>query len=113
MINNIQRQQMLAALNDTFRRAVMGGGTVIYTAAVNALPPAEQHRVREAVQYFDAFTANSDPHGEHDFGEFEIEGKRFFWKIDYYDPEMNFGSQDPTDPARTKRVLTVMLADET
>jgi Protein of unknown function (DUF3768) len=54
----------------------------------------------------------NDPHGEHDFGHFEIAGQKFFWKIDYYDAAMEFGSEDPADPTKTTRVLTIMLASE-
>jgi len=35
-----------------------------------------------------------------------------FWKIDAYDSELRFGSDDPADPAVTRRVLTIMLASE-
>jgi hypothetical protein len=35
-----------------------------------------------------------------------------FFKIDYFDPKMEFGSEDSADPAKTTRVLTIMLADE-
>ena len=51
-----------------------------------------------AVQSFSNFTKDNDPHGEHDFGSFEIEGETYFWKIDYYDLAMQFGSENPADP---------------
>jgi len=65
-----------------------------------------------AVASFDKFSDENDPHGEHDFGSFELVNRTFFWKIDYYDERYEFGSEDPTDPAKTTRVLTLMLACE-
>jgi Protein of unknown function (DUF3768) len=54
------------------------------------------------------FTADNDPHGEHDFGSFQAAGEAFFWKIDYYDRDLMFGSEDPADPDKTTRVLNIM-----
>jgi hypothetical protein len=64
------------------------------------------------VMMFDDFNAGNDPHHEHDFGSFELEGEKLFWKIDYYNESMDGGSEDPSDPQKTRRVLTVMLAEE-
>ena len=64
------------------------------------------------VAIFSEFTADNDPHEEHDFGNFELAGRKFFFKIDYFDAKMEFGSEDPADPTKTTRVLTIMLAEE-
>ena len=64
------------------------------------------------VATFSEFTADNDPHEEHDFGNFELAGRKFFFKIDYFDENMEFGSEDPADPAKTTRALTIMLAEE-
>ena len=67
---------------------------------------------QEKVEMFDSFTEDNDPHGERDFGAFEHEGQRIFWKIDYYDRSLTYGSENPADPQQTVRVLTIMLASE-
>jgi hypothetical protein len=35
-----------------------------------------------------------------------------FWKIDYYDTSLTYGSDAPWNSEQTKRVLTIMLASE-
>ena len=101
----------LAALNDAFRRS-FSGGRVMLTRGVAELPVLERCAVLASVRAFDAFTAGNDPYGEHDFGAVEHGGKRYFWKIDYYDRELTYASPDPINPAVTTRVQTIMRADE-
>jgi hypothetical protein len=98
-------------LNDNFRTTLVGG-RMLMTAGVNALPLGTKARVLLAVQSFDKFTEDNDPHHEHDFGSFEIEGETYFFKLDYYALDMDGGSEDPADPEKTTRVLTIMRADE-
>ncbi|MDA9497701.1 DUF3768 domain-containing protein [Bradyrhizobium sp. CCBAU 11357] len=57
-------------------------------------------------------TEENDPHGEHGFGSFDLVGQKVFWKIDYDDRKMQQGSEDPSDPERTLRVVRLMLASE-
>jgi hypothetical protein len=98
-------------LNDAFRRSFCGG-RVVMTRGVADLPEADMATVLEQVRMFSAFTADNDPHGEHDFGSFSHGAVTYFWKIDYYDQNCLYGSDNPDDPALTTRVLTVMRADE-
>jgi Protein of unknown function (DUF3768) len=111
----------IAELNDRFRKgsdpiaASLGG--VIITRGILALDLFERLEITEKVRTFDSFPEGDDPYGQHDFGAFDNRGKRIFWKIDYYDRASygageEYGSDDPGDPAKTYRVLTVMLADE-
>ncbi len=103
--------EKIRALNDAFRRT-MTGGRVMLTAGVDALPSDVKAMAIRRVATFSDFTADNDPHGEHDFGNFTLAGRKFFFKIDAYDANMEFGSEDPADPSKTTRVLTIMFASE-
>lgn len=105
------KQARIRELNDQFRQTMIGG-QVLMTVGIQHLPAPVQSEVFSRVQTFDAFTERNDPHGEHDFGSIAVQGYKVFWKIDYYAPDMMQGSEDPADPAQTKRVLTIMLAEE-
>jgi hypothetical protein len=101
----------IAELNDRFRNTYWGG-KVMTTSGVNELSEAVRERLFMEVMNFDKFTEDNDPHGEHDFGKITIDNINFFWKIDYYDLTMTYGSENPADPKVTTRVLTIMLASE-
>jgi hypothetical protein len=101
----------IALLNDLLRQT-FSGGKVVTTRGVASLPPDEYAQVLERVQHFTDFTADNDPHGEHDFGSFVHAGETYCFKIDYYSLDMDGGSDDPSDPQTTTRVLTIMRTDE-
>jgi hypothetical protein len=105
------QNERIAELNDLLRKTFIGGRIVI-TAGIAAMPESDQAAILANVQAFDAFSPDNNPHGQRDFGSFSHNGARVFWKIDYYDPSLTFGSEDPADPSKTARVLTVMLALE-
>lgn len=118
----------IARMNDLARRAMGIACTVVATVGFRSLPDTDQSCVRELIETFDAFTEDNDPHGERDFGCIyqlgdgrwtterprvrENERERVFWKLDYYDRELQFASEDAADPTITRRVLTIMLSDE-
>lgn len=105
------RTATIRRLNDTFR-ATFTGGRVMLTAGVNGLPDDTKANVLSAVRQYADFKPDNDPHGEHDFGVFEVQGVKLFWKIDYYDKALEYGSENPADPAVTTRVLTIMKREE-
>ena len=126
----IAREQpaRIARLNDLARRAMGVACTAIATVGFRSLPDTDQSRVRELIETYDTFDEGNDPHGEHDFetiyqlgdGRWTTERpkirddkrERVFWKLDYYDRDLRFASEDAADPAKTRRVLTIMLAEE-
>jgi hypothetical protein len=101
----------IAALNDRFRQTFWGG-QVLVTDEVSALSELTRIELFRSVQLYDNFVQDNDPYGEHDFGKVVVGGQDFFWKIDYYDNTLRYGSENPADPKITTRVLTIMLASE-
>ena len=105
-------------LNDEMRAAIRTGeevqkyGIVTLTRGVLDRGDGFAYRAIGAVIAFEFFTKDNDPHGEHDFGAFEIEHQKLFWKIDYYDLNLSAHSPDKSDITVTTRVLTIMLANE-
>lgn len=114
----------IAELNDRFRKATGSSdpagislGKKVMTSGIRNLGLLATLEIADRVAAAGSFTGDNDPHGEHDFGSFDYDGNRIFWKIDYYDRSSfgtgrDMGSEDPSDPARTLRVLTIMLASE-
>ncbi|MEZ4711642.1 MAG: DUF3768 domain-containing protein [Caldilineaceae bacterium] len=116
------KAQLIAEQNDQFRttcglpippQARPVPGQLMITAGIAALPGEVQAEIVRAVMAFNDFTEDNDPYGEHDFGSLvHAAAGKIFWKFDYYDPELRFGSDDPSDLSQTMRVLTIMLAEE-
>jgi hypothetical protein len=101
-----EHSEVIAKLNDQHR--VRSGQGWVMTPGVQALGTLALIQAVAAVCGFSDFTEDNDPHGERDFGVFEIDGQRLFWKIDYYDLNLALASPDPADLAVTRRVLTLM-----
>ncbi len=126
----IAREQTarIARLNDLARSAMGVACTAVATVGFRSLSASDQSCVRELIETFDAFDEDNDPHGERDFGAIyqlgdgrwtterprllDDERERVFWKLDYPARVWRLGSEDGATPAVTRRVLTIMLADE-
>ncbi len=106
-----QTASAIRALNDAFRKNHRGGRLLLSSDIMEHTGGAFSALVF-AIADFDNFTDNNDPYGEHDFGSLTYMGQPVFWKIDYYDLDLQHGSPDPTDPDVTIRVLTLMMAWE-
>lgn len=98
------------------------------TIGFQSLSDADRIGALSQIIAFANFTGENDPHGEQDFGAVyrlasgewtqhrpqkdEEISETVFWKIDYYDNALEFGSEAPWDDAKTTRVMTIMLASE-
>lgn len=90
-------------------------GRILVTSGLQSLIATSAKQIEDLVSVvatFDTFDADNDPHAEHDFGQFDFEGKSCFRKIDYYNLSLDGGSEDPSDLNQTHRVLTIMLSEE-
>ena len=109
--NGTSRAAEIARLNDELR-TTGEGGQILVTRRVKALAAFNIEELLQALAAFDRFDPFNDPHSEHDFGDVDLWGAELLWKIDYYAPDLLFGSDDPANPTITHRVLTVLLAEE-
>jgi len=111
MMNMNENTARIRALNDHFRRTMTCGSIVLTRGVASFDRPAVAH-ILHRIRTFTDFTSANDPHREHDFGSVEYDGDTIFWKIDTYDRDLRYASPNPADPIVTRRVLTVMLAEE-
>jgi len=102
---------LIAAMNDRLRTNGQAG-FIVLTHGVKVLDEETVGRIVKAVREFTGFNPNNDPHDEHDFGVVYVGAHIILWKIDYYDPSLTYGSEDPADESKTCRVLTIMLREE-
>jgi hypothetical protein len=110
MSSLVSESAIISALNDNLR--CFHYGLVVISRGIAALPREVWAEIITAVAKFDAFTPDNDPYGEHDCAAVAVGALSVIWKIDYYDPTLLHHSDDPTNPEVTRRVLTIMLAEE-
>lgn len=82
------------------------------SAGVDALGQEMKAAALIAMHEFSSFNDGDDVRGEHDFGAFKLGHYTFVFKVDYYDAELIGASEDPADPQKTTRVLTLMLSGD-
>ena len=119
-LDPVREAALIAAQNDAFRRSILGTtpvadapqGQFVMTRGVAALGPDAQQELTHRVATFDGFNADSDPQGWHEMGVIDFDGTTVWFKLDLYDVNYQFGSPEPSDPAQTRRVLTLLLPSE-
>lgn len=109
--NQAEATRRVRALTDTLPWS-LAGGRIVITAGVQALDEADRAELLRRVQAYDQFDPGDDPCGEHDFGRVSVGGAGYYWKIEYYDADLAYGSPDPADAAITRRVMTIMRENE-
>lgn len=119
-VTKAETAAIIAKQNDAFRTSLTASvkapgvspGKLVMTAGIAAQSDEFRAALIEALVAFDAFDADSDPYGLHEMGVLEIEGERVWFKFDLYDENYEYGAETPTDPKRTRRVLTLLFPSE-
>ena len=101
----------IATLNDKFRKSFIGG-EVLLSAGIAAMSSEDKANIVSMVQNFNDFNDDNDVYGEHDFFSFDYKGDKIIAKIDYYDLNNQYMSENPANPDITNRVLTIMKVFE-
>lgn len=104
-------QRRIRALNDALRIAG-GGGLVVESLDVQALPDDVRREVFRTVQRFEDFNGDNDPYKERDCAVVRVDGQSYVFKTDYYDENLEYHSPDKSSLLVTRRVLTICTASE-
>lgn len=126
-------QVKIRYLNDVARTALGVGGRLMLTHGVSSMPPDVQSGLREALEKFDHWDEDNDPYGTHEFGTLwgcfeqndsvrwtsetpadidKFFGHKVFFRIDIFDVSYQHGAEEPWNPKTSRRVVTLMLANE-
>ena len=107
------RKRGIRRLNDGMRQGELGiHDRIMVTPGVQGRGAVFVAATIVAVRSFVGFTDQNDPSGLHEFGRFAVDDVPLYFKIDYYDLTLRTGSQEPADPSRTARVLTIFEPSE-
>ncbi len=113
----ITRAEQIAGLNDRARLGLDRTGKTVFTrtclakfcSADTVSGLLAQAEIMKAVRQA---TFEDDAHGERDFGKVSYRDHPVWFKIDYYDMNLEYGSEDPADGSITRRVVTIMLPED-
>lgn len=115
----MENSKIIANQNDNFRMSIMGEtnintpkGKTVMTQGVSSLSPDILLELTHKVATFDDFTVEADPYKFHEMGVIKISDITIWFKIDLYDENYEGGSEEPENPEKTRRVLTMLLPSE-
>ena len=74
------KTEAIRTLNDELRQNLTTG-TALITAGVAALGAEAVARIVKTIAVYDDFCHANDPYEEHDFGSFEADGHKIFFRI--------------------------------
>lgn len=112
------RISRIAELNDRVRLGLDRNARVVMTATCLAALAGDDRLVSEALAQAEVLAAirryefKPNDGAERARGEFALREQTVRFTIDYYDPSLEWDSEDPADAAATTRVMTIMLPSD-
>lgn len=136
-IPTVSSSKVVASQNDKFRKQLLNyitlfddymhstetifqtnSGIVKLSDNVSMLDADDKANLLRLFIHYDDFSIEGeephgdDPYGEHDFGVVDTNTGRYYFKIDYFDNNYEYHSPNKEFLTLTKRVLTVLEANE-
>ena len=113
----IARAEQIAKLNDRARSGFDPSARIMFTrGCLDAFCSGDTQSglvaQAELIKSMRRHSFEEDAYGERDFGAFTFRGEKIFFKVDYFDLNLEYGSEDPADASITARVVTIMLAED-
>ena len=112
----LSQTEIIARLNDRARLGLDRTARIVFTrnciATFGDPDGIERVLIQAALVKAMRTCTFSEDSPERDLGIMEVRGTVVWVKIDYFDPNLEFGSENPADANITTRVLTVMLPSD-
>jgi hypothetical protein len=117
MTTSLSRAETIARLNDRARLGLDRTSKTMFSRACLATfcDGDTQSALVAQAEMLKAMRQHSftdDAHRERDFGEMVFRERNVWFKIDCYDLDLTYGSEDPADASQTIRVITIMLPED-
>lgn len=116
-LQTLSRVETIARLNDRTRLGLDRTSRTMMTSNLRATLSGDS--VAEGIvaqaqllKEIRSYEFGDDDGPERDFGTIDFRGNRVLFKIDYFDLDLHYGSEDPADASITRRVMTIMLASD-
>lgn len=108
--------QTIARPNDRVRQGLDRTTRITMTANLlgqlsNGAPEGQLYAQAAALRSVKSCIFSEDS-PERDMAFIDINGVRAYFRIDYYDLQLRYGSDDPANPEVTCRVLTIMAPED-
>jgi hypothetical protein len=106
----MRTSDQIAKSNDLFRTTMINSPRHRIVLTEGVASSIDRELIITKIREFKDFSRDNDPYKEHDFGKVVVNGKDYFFKIDYFDSNYEMGVDHYSEPYAL--LMTIMLASE-